>query len=196
MSDALLPGMTRTIICATDFSPAAERAGQLAAQLGRLFGDRLQLVHRVPRSPFIHPELVGATLGPVAEAARAAMRAQRERLAPTGVEIYEEVAIGPIEDRLLALAAEPSTRLLAMGTRGRNCVARAIAGSVAERVARQAACPVLVVPGALARARTWTPPRPLRLTVAVDRSPATDAALEWVKELAALAPSQKELVHS
>jgi nucleotide-binding universal stress UspA family protein len=53
---------------------------------------------------------------------------------------------------------------------------------------------VLVVPERLAREHDWEPP--LRMTVAVDLSPATDAALAWVKELAALAACRIELVHA
>src|SRR5438105_3614391 len=67
--------MTKTIVCATDFSPAADKTIHLAQRLARLLGDRLELVHRVPRSPFIHPEMVSAALGPLQEAARSAMRA-------------------------------------------------------------------------------------------------------------------------
>jgi len=50
--------MSKTIICATDFSPAADQATQIGLRLARAFGDRVELLHVIPRSAFIHPELV------------------------------------------------------------------------------------------------------------------------------------------
>jgi hypothetical protein len=50
--------MKKRIICATDFSPAAEQGAELALPRARLFGDRMELRHWTPGSPFIHPETV------------------------------------------------------------------------------------------------------------------------------------------
>jgi nucleotide-binding universal stress UspA family protein len=88
--------------------------------------------------------------------------------------------------------------LLVLGTtHGRRGAARAFIGSVATRIARRAACPVLVVPEIPLPAQGgWTPDRPLKVTVGVDLSPATDAALEWVKSLTEVVSCQVELVHT
>src|SRR6185436_6239880 len=138
--------MSRKIICATDFSPAADQAAQIALRLARLFRDRLELAHWVPRSPFIHPEMVATTLGPLREAASKALLARRAGLGSTDVEVVTRVEIGDAEDCLLEDGADPATRLLVLGTRRRTGVAGAFLGGVARRVARQAPCPVLVVP--------------------------------------------------
>jgi nucleotide-binding universal stress UspA family protein len=190
--------MNKKIICATDFSPAADQAAELALRLARLFGDRLELVHWIHRSPFIHPELVGAALEPLREQARKAILARRDRLSGKGVEVSAEVEIGDVDDCLLDRAANPETRLLVLGTtHGRKESTRAFIGSVARRVARQAACPVLAVPETPLLARGgWAPERPLKVTVAVDLSPATDAALDWVKSFTEVVSCQVELVHA
>jgi nucleotide-binding universal stress UspA family protein len=190
--------MSKKIICATDFSPAADQAAELALRLARLFGDRLELVHWIHRSPFIHPELAGAALEPLREQANRAILARLDRLTGKGVEVSAEVEFGDVDDRLLERAAHPETRMLVLGTtHGRNAATRAFIGSVARRVGRQAPCPVLAVPETSLLARGgWAPDRPLKVTVAVDLSPATDAALDWVKSFTEVAPCDIELVHA
>jgi nucleotide-binding universal stress UspA family protein len=53
---------------------------------------------------------------------------------------------GNVVDRILDHAGDCRSDLIVIGTRGRSGVARAILGSVADRVLRQAECPVLTVP--------------------------------------------------
>src|SRR3954470_8455074 len=139
--------MSKKIVCATDFSPAADQAAELALRLARLFGDRLELVHWIHRSPFLHPELVGAALEPLRAQARSALLARRDRLSGKGVEVSGEVEIGDVDDGLLDRGDNAETRLLVVGTaHGRTGGARSFIGSIARSVARRAACPVLAVP--------------------------------------------------
>jgi nucleotide-binding universal stress UspA family protein len=56
----------------------------------------------------------------------------------------------PVEG-ILAFVAERNAQLIALGTRGLGTIQRALVGSVASAVARQAPCPVLLVPPGL-----WT----------------------------------------
>jgi nucleotide-binding universal stress UspA family protein len=190
--------MSKTIICATDFSPAADEAAELALRLARSFGDRLELVHWIRRSPFILPEMVLATLGPMQEQARKAILARRDRLSGKGVEVTANVEIGDVDDVLVDRGAKADTRLLVLGsTHGRAGATRAFIGSIARRVARTAACPVLAVPATSILSRGgWAPERPLKVTVAVDLSPASDAALDWVKSLTEVTACLVELVHA
>jgi nucleotide-binding universal stress UspA family protein len=186
--------MSKKIVCATDFSPAADQAAEMALRLARMLGARLELAHWVHRSPFIHPEMVSAALEPLREQANKAILARRDRLMGKGVEVDARVEIGDVEDRLIDCGADPDTRLLVVGSaHGRLQATRPFIGSVARAVARRAACPVLAVP-ASARG-SWTPERPLKITVAVDVSPATDAALDWVKSLTQIVSCEVELVH-
>ncbi len=48
---------------------------------------------------------------------------------------------------ILEVAKEAQAGLIVMGTHGRTGLARLLLGSVAERVLREAACPVLTVKG-------------------------------------------------
>lgn len=47
---------------------------------------------------------------------------------------------------ILAAAGDVGANLIVVGTLGRQGVARALMGNVAERVVQRAACPVLTVP--------------------------------------------------
>lgn len=55
------------------------------------------------------------------------------------------VAVGDPATRILALASTVDADVVVMGTRGRHGVERLLAGSVAERVVREANCGVYVV---------------------------------------------------
>jgi nucleotide-binding universal stress UspA family protein len=189
--------MSKTITCATDFSPAADQAAELALRLARLFGDRLELVHWIHRSPFLHPELAAAALEPLREQARKALGSRLDRLAGQGVEVAGVAEIGDVDEALIDRGASPQTRLLVLGsTHGRAGGGIGFIGSIARRVARRAACPVLSVPASsLTNQGRWAAGT-LKITVAVDLSPATDAALDWVKALTEVASCQVELVHA
>jgi nucleotide-binding universal stress UspA family protein len=190
--------MSKKIVCGIDFTAAADQAAALAVRVAQLFGDRLELVHWIPRSPFIHPELVGATLGPLREASTKALGARRDRLAAAAsIEITATAEIGDVDERLVERAADPETRLVVLGAPVRREALASLVGSMATRVARQAPCPVLVVPETSVLARGgWAPQRPLKITVAVDLSPATDAALTWLKTLTEVVSCQVEMVHT
>jgi nucleotide-binding universal stress UspA family protein len=56
-----------------------------------------------------------------------------------------QVRVGDPVEQLVSVALEQSANLLIVGTHGRRGLRRLVLGSVAERVARAAPCPVLVV---------------------------------------------------
>ena len=60
--------------------------------------------------------------------------------------ITTEVLTGPPARTIVEGATEEHCDLIVMGTHGRHGMAHLLMGSVAERVVRTAACPVLVVP--------------------------------------------------
>jgi nucleotide-binding universal stress UspA family protein len=183
------------IICATDFSPAADQAAAIAFRLAQAFGDELQLLHVVPRSPFLHPELVASALRPLVDAAQKELERRAGRLASERVRLSSQAFIGDVVGCLEEAAADPDTRMLVLGSHGRKGAARFLVGSVAERTVRAAGCPVLVVPEAAVRMRHFEPATPLVITAGVDLSPATDAALRWLQALTRAIPCQVNLVH-
>jgi nucleotide-binding universal stress UspA family protein len=61
------------------------------------------------------------------------------------VETQTLVEVGQAADRLIEAAKEKKPDLIVMATHGRTGLSHALMGSVAEKVVRQAPCPVLTV---------------------------------------------------
>ena len=76
--------------------------------------------------------------------ARRRLGALAERLRGEGVNVRHEVVLGDPADRILRRIEAWSPSLVAMGTHGRRGISRWIRGSVAERVLRRAASPLLL----------------------------------------------------
>ncbi|MEZ4334875.1 MAG: universal stress protein [Myxococcota bacterium] len=141
-----------TILVPTDFSEDAASALAMAKELAGKLGSRLVILHayRVDL-PMATPDLGGGFILPdrFYEELRASATKQVEALAAetakTGVAV-EGVAI---EERPASAIVETAKRLpadlIVMGTRGLTGLAHVVLGSVADRVIREATCPVLTV---------------------------------------------------
>jgi nucleotide-binding universal stress UspA family protein len=73
------------------------------------------------------------------------LKGVRERLEASGVTVTTEMASGHVADTILNTATRRSSGLIAMATHGRVGPERWFLGSVADRVARSATSPVLLV---------------------------------------------------
>jgi nucleotide-binding universal stress UspA family protein len=185
------------IVCATDLSPASAPAWAEAQLISRLFRAEILLLHVVappilPVEGYIAP---GFYQDLVTEADRSAqeeldrLRRSAEGSAPR---IETRIEVGSPALRILEVAGQTAADLLVVGTHGRTGLRRLVLGSVADRLVRQAACPVLTVPaGAGTRA-----PRPLaRICYATDFSSTALAAWPWVVALATVTGAEVDVVH-
>lgn len=160
----------RTFVVAHDLSSFAEEAADTALDdlLDSRRGGRLVLVHVVEvYIPAGAIDFVGMAPGYAAieQHARAAavssmehvaerLRA-REKLVAGGsspVAIESVVRVGASADGVLEEAAARRASRIYVGTHGRSGLSRIVLGSVAERIARRAAMPVVVVHGTRADA--------------------------------------------
>jgi len=66
-------------------------------------------------------------------------------LEQAGAEVHCVVCFGSPADEILSYASQAAIELIAMCTHGRSGLARWAYGSVADRVLREASCPVLLV---------------------------------------------------
>ena len=145
----------REILLTTDLSEASASAFALARDLAEASGARIVLVTVVEDpvplrfvSADVPTPLVDPNLEAVVEQARAQaserLDAMRSRL---GGRCDEAIAIPGISAarEILRLAEERRSDLIVMATHGRTGLARVALGSTAERVVREAPCPVLTV---------------------------------------------------
>jgi nucleotide-binding universal stress UspA family protein len=133
------------ILFATDFSDASEPALHVAASLARDHGAKLIVLHASRIEDYPLGELVDEDSQPP----RAEIK-KLEKIASgvDGVDTecrwvhcdgsHEAAAI-------VAAAAREHADLIVIGTHGRRGLSHLLAGSVAERVIREAPCPVLSV---------------------------------------------------
>jgi nucleotide-binding universal stress UspA family protein len=172
-----------TIVAATDFSPAADRAVLRAVFIAKQLGAELTLLHVVPPLA-LYP---GMRIGPDAEtwaaagehAAAGRLEAQAQILREHyAVRVHTAQRIGRAYRQIADHAAAMDAGLVVVGARGENSLARLLLGSTAWRLLRVRRGPVLVVRNAPFEAYH----RPL---AAVDFSPDSRAALAWAARLTA-----------
>jgi nucleotide-binding universal stress UspA family protein len=186
---------THRVLCATDFSPAANQATQIAVAMAKALGEGLQLLHVVQVPPQASAEASAKLMGLLRDAAEQQLAGEVEALSGRGVEVSGRVELGLVDEVLLFEAASTASRLLVLGTHSRKGISRFL-GSVAERTVGKARCPVLVVPEATTGLRDWLPGRrPLRVTAGVDASLATEAVAQTLRAIAQVVPVELDLVH-
>ena len=138
----------RTIYVGTDFSPASERAFEVALEMARMRGADLVVGHVIAT-----PGVFGSGVGDIARAIENRLRdesgqrleALRRRADAAGVPVRTELLAGSPQDALAEAAERSQATMLVLGTSGRTGVSRMLIGSVAGRLVCTAPCPVLTV---------------------------------------------------
>lgn len=139
----------KKICCAVDFGDPSQVALHHAADLARRYEAELTLVHVVSFPPPAADQalVTSSTLEDVQrkneEEMLARWRTDAEERARRPVR--SSLLTGDPAEEILRHAREEHCDLVVVGTHGRTGVRRLVLGSVAERVARRAPCPVLVV---------------------------------------------------
>jgi nucleotide-binding universal stress UspA family protein len=159
------------ILVPFDFGEPATRALDFAQRLAPVFGASVEALYVVAHPPTVSLLRMGAIpmeTGPIDEIVAAAEDRLDEALAPAGTRhryldaearlaealpdeharhryLRKTVRVGDPRAQILALAAAEDVDLIVMGTHGRSGAAHLLLGSVAERVVREAPCPVLTV---------------------------------------------------
>jgi nucleotide-binding universal stress UspA family protein len=141
----------RRILCPTDFSPFSRRALEHAVALARAHGAELAVLHVYP---FMLAMVGDAPYFPSGLPLDAGMRARlladleaaAEPARAAGLEPQLLLREGDPAEEILRQVRKMTADLVVMGTHGHRGLDRWILGSVARRVAQQAACAVLTVP--------------------------------------------------
>jgi nucleotide-binding universal stress UspA family protein len=137
----------RSILVATDCSPASQTAVRLAARMAKESHARLYVMHS------ILPELYGVdTRGPVPELAMMDLQNAREKLHRYVEHMpdlrtvkHKEIAfLGSASEAIQSVGESNGIDLLVVGSHGRHGLAKLTLGSVAEWAIRRLTYPVLV----------------------------------------------------
>lgn len=137
--------MFRTLVVTTDFSSNSAVAMRPALAIAEKFGARMFLIH-VLEAPSTDPGHPGkAALRGLAEMAHEQLEEFGEREIGGRVPWTPEVATGPAAQAITDAARRHGADLIVVATHGRTGMLHLLLGSVAERVVRTAACPVLTV---------------------------------------------------
>ncbi|HXJ21289.1 MAG TPA: universal stress protein [Polyangia bacterium] len=137
------------ILWATDFSPRAHGAGQIAGELARMTGGSVEVVHVLaPRTADLLAIAadVGVLDEEIARSVEARTAAEARALVETGVSATAWVGDGDVEAILVARAADTAADLIVLGGNARTVLGRLVLGSGADRTIRRADRPVLIVP--------------------------------------------------
>ena len=146
----------RSVLIATDFSPASEKALRHSLALARFYGSKFCLAHVVSS--------LGLTIagpGAIAACEEAALRQATQLEASlvrtsalSGIQHKFIVRQGELWPELREIIRQESADLLVVGTHGRHDIAKLFFGSIAEQIFRQADCPVLTF-GPYSHDRPW-----------------------------------------
>src|ERR671910_968283 len=175
------------ILLATDGSEDAELAATTAVGLARSTTSELHVVHTWRTVPSVHFDALIRQ-----EMEREAQRILDEQVKKIeglgGTVAQARLREGGAAEEIVALAEEIGAGLLAVGSRGRGRIRRALMGSVSDAVVRQAYCPVMVV--------RWKPVVfPAKILLATDGSEEAVLAAQSAADLAARTGSELHVTH-
>lgn len=141
----------RSILAPTDFSAHAAKAVRYACRLAERLGSELHLLHVLPDIVPVGPDpMLTPVLPPefYTESKQQALEALGALLEPSWghpVKVQTEVRWGDPVDEITVLARERGVDLIVIATHGRTGLSHVLLGSVAERIVREAPCPVLTI---------------------------------------------------
>ena len=185
-------GSIHRLLFPTDFSPRAAAAWPYAVSLAQGRHAQLHVVHIVtPPMICASPEAAVVTLPVIDDVlaeAHGVLEALAESARALGVDARTHTRVGEPGSGILACASDEGIDLIVMATTGRTGLAHVLMGSVAERVVRQAACPVLTVRHdpkvAPKRLTPDTLPRLAEILVPLDGSALAETALPGTLRIA------------
>ena len=141
----------KKILCPTDFSEPAFVALKRAEELARHFAAELIVAHVIPTLPGPHlfPDPKASFNFDVSlyqqELAIKAEDMLKELVSHHKVQSRNRVTTGDAASEILRIADQEHADLIVIASHGLKGWRRLVHGSVAEKVVRQAACPVLTI---------------------------------------------------
>ncbi len=139
----------KKILCAIDLSEQSESVAEYAVMLARLADASIVAVYAAPTLTqytgfHVPPNTIDNFVGEIVSGAEKSMS---EFVAQhfAGVDARGVVVVGYAAEEILAVAEKEQVDLIVMGTHGRKGIDLILFGSVAEKVVKNAACPVVTI---------------------------------------------------
>jgi len=134
----------RKIVAPFDFSENSLEAVSLALQLAVDQGD-VHVVHVIPPLVVSEPGVVWGAIDDASRIKHARAEMEKSLASLNADNVKLDIRIGDAGHQVCELAEDIDAGLVVIASHGRTGLSRVVLGSVAERVARHATCPVLVV---------------------------------------------------
>jgi universal stress protein A len=141
----------RSILAPTDFSTHARGAVRYAAGLAERFGATLHLIHVLPHPLPVMPDgMITSALPPdyyrdLEAESQATLKRTLDPAWGSVPAVIDAVLWGDSVSQIINYATEHQISMIVIATHGRTGLSHALLGSVAERIVREAPCPVLTV---------------------------------------------------
>jgi universal stress protein A len=141
----------RSILAPTDFSPHANAAVRFAVGLAERFGATLHLIHvlnpvmSVMPDGMIAPALPADFYRDMEAESHAALERALDPSWGSVSSVTRAVLWGDSMGQIIDYATEHQVNMIVIATHGRTGLSHVLLGSVAERIVREAPCPVLTV---------------------------------------------------
>lgn len=150
-AEPMMPGRFQRVLFCTDFSESAQHAfGHAVDTVRRHAGSTLHVLHVMHEADAQFWRTYLAEVDNVEEESRRVidekLRTDYVERVPAGTPVVVEVRGGPAAPVILGYAQEVGADLIVLGRHGHGGMSQALFGSVASKVVRKSAVPVLVIP--------------------------------------------------
>ena len=141
----------KNLVAAVDLSPFTENVVRVAADLARVTGANLHLLHVAADEP----TFIGFDIGPQyirdSEARRLSeehrgLHAIDRRLEDEGLRVTSLMWRGDPAEKILDLCDRVAADLVIIGSHGRSALAEALVGGTTHTILKRSRCPVVVAP--------------------------------------------------
>jgi len=139
----------KKILCAIDFSDSSAQVAGYAAHLAQALNAKVTVLYVAPSLNqyvgfHVPPSSIENFVGGIVEGAEQTMDVFINDNFPT-MEVAGRVTAGYAAEEILTTAKDEGADMIVMGTHGRKGIDRILFGSVAEKVVKSAAIPVLTI---------------------------------------------------
>lgn len=183
-----------TIVCGTDFSPASVAACEVAALIASAYDEPLILVHAVATGTAPAPDDDARALEHLVSSAERELADLAKRLGAGGVQISTSARVGAAVEVLLTEIEQSGARFIVLGSVGERGL-KFLLGSTSDRIASRTPVPLFVIRGDFPAVAWLREKKPLRVAVAADLGPSTDATVEWASQLVERGPCEFVAMH-